>query len=132
MEIGRTAIRILIDSWENHLTPTEVANLADKGSQSRDAGMVLASAELALSALPQAHALNPTDIQRALAQCKEQNTQMLIKACLAVEQAAKDGGVYPEVLFKVAQQWSQLYSESTGGADLINAESQVLYCNLFF
>jgi len=76
---------------------------------------VSASAELALSALSQAHALSQPDIQRALAQCKEQNQHMLVKACLAIEQAAKDGGVYPDVLFKVAQQWCHMYTESAGG-----------------
>lgn len=62
----------------------------------------------------QAHALNPTEIQRALVQCKEQNQSILEKACLAVENAAKDGGVYPEVLFMVARQWYMLYTESVG------------------
>ncbi|VDP10961.1 unnamed protein product, partial [Soboliphyme baturini] len=111
IEIGRMAIKILRDTWESHFTPTEVANLADKASLSRDPGMAQAAADLALSALSHAHALNPTEIYRALAQCREQNTTMLEKACLAVEQAAKDGGVYPEILFKVAQQWYRLYCE---------------------
>lgn len=119
MELGRVALKILIDTWEQHLTPTEVANLADKASQGRDAGMVQAAADLALSALPHAHALNPTEIQRALVQCREQNTGMLEKACLAVENAARDGGVYPEVLFLVANQWYKLYLES-GGSDHID------------
>uniref|UniRef100_A0A915INK7 Uncharacterized protein n=1 Tax=Romanomermis culicivorax TaxID=13658 RepID=A0A915INK7_ROMCU len=132
MEIGRAAIHILIASWENHLTPTEVANLADKGSQSRDPAMVSASAELALSALHQAHALSQPDIQRALAQCKEQNFQMLIKACLAVEQAAKDGGVYTDVLFKVCLQWYNMYVDSVGGEQQIRAiyDPQSLVSNI--
>jgi hypothetical protein len=52
-----------------------------------------AAAELALSCLPQAQALNPSEVQRALFQCKEQSRDMLEKACLAVESAAKGGGV---------------------------------------
>lgn len=60
MEIGRVALRLLIDTWENHLTPTEVANLADKASQGRDPAMVAAAAELALSALPHVSFRNST------------------------------------------------------------------------
>lgn len=41
---------------------------------------------------------------------------MLEKACLAVEEAAKGGGVYPEVLFEVAHQWYWLYEQSVSGA----------------
>nr|XP_006816884.1 PREDICTED: zinc finger SWIM domain-containing protein 8-like [Saccoglossus kowalevskii] len=37
---------------------------------------------------------------------------MLEKACAAVEKAAKGGGVYPEVLFNVARQWSWLFEKS--------------------
>lgn len=40
---------------------------------------------------------------------------MLEKACMAVEEAAKGGGVYPEVLFEVAHQWYWLYEQSAGG-----------------
>lgn len=40
---------------------------------------------------------------------------MLEKACMAVEDAAKGGGVYPEVLFEVAHQWYWLYEQMVGG-----------------
>lgn len=40
---------------------------------------------------------------------------MLEKACMAVEEAAKGGGVYPEVLFEVAHQWYWLYEQSVAG-----------------
>lgn len=40
---------------------------------------------------------------------------MLEKACMAVEEAAKGGGVYPEVLFEVAHQWYWLYEQTMGG-----------------
>lgn len=109
MEIGHQAIEFLIDTWEGHLTPSEVASLADRASRSQEPLMVKAAAELALSCLPHAHALTPSEIQRALIQSKEQSTAMLERACLSVEQAAQGGGVYPEVLFDVARKWYQLY-----------------------
>lgn len=34
---------------------------------------------------------------------------MLEKACITVENTAKKGGVYPEVLFQVAKYWYELY-----------------------
>ncbi|XP_068597360.1 zinc finger SWIM domain-containing protein 8 [Brachionichthys hirsutus] len=115
MEIGSAALNILVECWDGHLTPPEVASLADRASRARDPNMVRAAAELALSCLPHAHALNPNEIQRALVQCKEQDNVMLEKACMAVEEAAKGGGVYPEVLFEVAHQWYWLYEQSAGG-----------------
>ena len=115
MEIGSAAINILIDSWEGHLTPQEVASLADRASRGRDPNMVRTAAELALSCLPHAQALNPNEIQRALIQCKEQSQEMLERACLAVESSAKGGNVYPEVLFDVARRWYELYEESVQG-----------------
>ncbi|XP_034291180.1 zinc finger SWIM domain-containing protein 8 isoform X1 [Pantherophis guttatus] len=115
MEIGSAALNILVECWDGHLTPPEVASLADRASRARDSNMVRSAAELALSCLPHAHALNPNEIQRALVQCKEQDNLMLEKACLAVEEAAKGGGVYPEVLFEVAHQWYWLYEQTVGG-----------------
>ena len=109
MEIGATAISFLISTWEGHLTPPEAANIADRASRGRDAGIVAAAAELALSCLSHAHALNPSEIARAILQCKEQSDLMLEKACLAVEEAARGGGVYPEVMFTVAKYWYELY-----------------------
>lgn len=44
-------------------------------------------------------------------QCKEQDADMLEKACMAVEHAAKGGDVHPEVLFNVAKQWKWLYDD---------------------
>ncbi|XP_069741460.1 zinc finger SWIM domain-containing protein 8 isoform X2 [Narcine bancroftii] len=116
MEIGSAALNILVECWDGHLTPPEVASLADRASRARDPNMVRAAAELALSCLPHAHALNPNEIQRALVQCKEQDNTMLEKACMAVEEAAKGGGVYPEVLFEVAHQWYWLYEQTAGGS----------------
>lgn len=115
MEIGSAAIEFLIETWDGHLTPTEVCGLADRASRNRDSGMVKAAAQLALSCLPHAHALNHNEIQRALIQCKEQSNDFLEQACLAVESAAKGGGVSPEVLFDVAHKWYELYKESLSG-----------------
>uniref|UniRef100_A0A8C7Q7S1 Zinc finger, SWIM-type containing 8 n=1 Tax=Oncorhynchus mykiss TaxID=8022 RepID=A0A8C7Q7S1_ONCMY len=88
MEIGSAALNILVECWDGHLTPPEVASLADRASRARDPNMVRAAAELALSCLPHAHALNPNEIQRALVQCKE---QVHVR--------------YSSVLFEVAHQW---------------------------
>ncbi|XP_077585235.1 zinc finger SWIM domain-containing protein 8 isoform X5 [Stigmatopora nigra] len=130
MEIGSAALNILMECWDGHLTPPEVASLADRASRARDLNMVRAAAELALSCLPHAHALNPNEIQRALVQCKEQDNLMLEKACMAVEEAAKGGGVYPEVLFEVAHQWYWLYEHSLIGTLNKQRETPGLYeCN---
>lgn len=48
--------------------------------------MVEAAAKLALSVLPKAYALTAAESQKALHQCKEQSSEMLEKACKAVEQ----------------------------------------------
>lgn len=117
MEIGAAAISFLIDTWEGHLTPPEAASIADRASRGCDVNMVRAAAELALSCLPHAQALNPNEIQRAILQCKEQSDDMLEHACHTVENAAKGGGVYPEVLFQVAKYWYELYVRHTPGGD---------------
>lgn len=115
MEIGAPAISFLIDTWEGHLTPPEATGMADRASRGWDSNMVYPSAELALSVLPHSAALNPNEIQRAILQCKEQSDQMLERACLTVENAAKGGGVYPEVLFQVARYWYELYLKNSPG-----------------
>ncbi|XP_034935813.1 zinc finger SWIM domain-containing protein 8 isoform X2 [Chelonus insularis] len=117
MEIGAPAIWFLIDSWEGHLTPPEAVSIADKSSRGSDPNMIRAAAELALSCLPHAHALNPNEIQRAILQCKEQSDVMLEQACITVENTAKGGGVYPEVLFQVAKYWYELYKRHTPGGE---------------
>lgn len=117
MDIGAPAILFLIDAWETHLTPPEAALMADKASSGRDPCMVRAAAELALSVLPHAHALNYTEIQRAVLQCKEQSDAMLERACLTVEGAAKGGGVYPEVLYTVARYWHELFVRHGRGVE---------------
>lgn len=117
MEIGAPAISFLIDTWEGHLTPPEAAGMADRASRGWDNNMIYPAAELALSVLPHAAALNPNEIQRAILQCKEQSDQMLERACITVENAAKGGGVYPEVLFQVARYWYELYMRNTPNSE---------------
>lgn len=111
-EIGSTAIQFLMSCWEGHLTPPEAASMADKASKSRDNAMVHAAAELALSVLPHAAALNQNEIQRGIQQCKEESDWMLEKSCEAVEKAARGGGVYPDVMFEVAKHWYDLYNKN--------------------
>uniref|UniRef100_A0A182SUL4 ZSWIM4-8 C-terminal domain-containing protein n=1 Tax=Anopheles maculatus TaxID=74869 RepID=A0A182SUL4_9DIPT len=92
--------------------------------------MVNPAAELALSVLPHAAALNPNEIQRAILQCKEQSDRMLERACIMVETAAKGGGVYPEVLFQVSRYWYELYLRNTPGGDMESDEPHDVVVNL--
>ena len=112
MEIGASAINFLMATWQGHLTPSEAASIADKASKSRDVPMVRAAADLALSVLPQAAALNPNEIQRAIQQCREQSHAMLEKACNAVERASAHGSVDPAVMFEVGRHWYYLYEKT--------------------
>ena len=113
MELGVTALRFIIKTWEGHLTPSEVTNVADKASKSRDTNMIRVGADLALSVLRFAGDLNPNEIQRAIGQCKEQESGMLEKACINVENACVREGrdIHPDVLFEVAKHWYSLYKK---------------------
>ncbi|XP_025198718.1 zinc finger SWIM domain-containing protein 8-like [Melanaphis sacchari] len=113
MEIGAPATLFLLSTWDGHLTPTEVANIADRMSRSHERNTVEAAAQLALSCLKHSVALNPNEITRAIIQCKEQSDHMMEIACLTVEMAAKGGGVFPEVLFSVAKHWFDLYMRNS-------------------
>ncbi|XP_049279462.1 zinc finger SWIM domain-containing protein 8 homolog [Anopheles funestus] len=131
MDIGAPAISFLIDTWEGHLTPPEAAGMADRASsRGWDSNMVNPAAELALSVLPHAAALNPNEIQRAILQCKEQSDRMLERACIMVETAAKGGGVYPEVLFQVSRYWYELYLRNTPGGEMEPDEQHDVVVNL--
>ncbi|XP_052901227.1 zinc finger SWIM domain-containing protein 8 homolog [Anopheles moucheti] len=131
MDIGAPAISFLIDTWEGHLTPPEAAGMADRASsRGWDSNMVNPAAELALSVLPHAAALNPNEIQRAILQCKEQSDRMLERACIMVETAAKGGGVYPEVLFQVSRYWYELYLRNTPGGEMEPDEQQDVVLSL--
>ena len=113
VDIGFPAICILIESWHGLLTPSECVSLADRVSRGRDNMAVKAAAELAFSALRYAHLMSLTEIQRALAQCKEQSSDMLQRACTVVEHAVKDasGSNLLEILFTVAKRWDELFVE---------------------
>ena len=112
LELGNVALSILLEKWEKHLTPSEVASIADRASKSNDAVTVKTAAQLALACLSMAHTLNPGYIRSSLGQCKEQGSELLEQACTAVEKAAGGGGVYPEVLFEVAKHWEYLYKQA--------------------
>lgn len=120
-DIGLQAIQILIECWEGQLTPPECAAIADRASRSRDNAVVRTAAELALSTLKYAHALNAAEIRQALAQCKEQSTEMLERALTTIENATRDGNlVFIDILFEVAKRWYEMYYERTG--DSLNSE----------
>ncbi|KAI1726254.1 zinc finger SWIM domain-containing protein 4 [Ditylenchus destructor] len=125
LEIGRSALEIVRQTWEAHLAPTEVASLADKASLSSDASVVDEAARLALSVLPKAYALTVTQSTRALEQCKEHSARLLQEACLSVEKAAEKDGVYPEVLFKVAKHWYNLHLETNKSYSTHNNSSRL-------
>lgn len=112
LELGNVALGILLEKWENHLTPSEVASIADRASKSNDQTTVQKAAQLALACLSMAHTLNPGYIRSSLCQCKEQGSDLLEQACNAVESAAGGGGVYPEILFEVAKLWEYLYEQT--------------------
>jgi hypothetical protein len=56
---------------------------------------------------------------------------MLEHSCLTVENAAKGGGVYPEVLFQVAKYWYELYMTVSCHRYIVaDAQKQILKCIL--
>ena len=59
--------------------------------------MVAAAAELALSCLAHAQALNPQETKRALLQCKEQSNNMLEKVRMNSDFLSLDYTVLPSV-----------------------------------
>ena len=123
LELGNVALNILLEKWEQHLTPAEVASIADRASKSNDQVTVQTAAQLALACLSMAHTLNPGYIRSSLGQCKDQGSDLLEQACMAVESAAGGGGVYPEVLFEVAKLWEYLYEQSQAGNELGDSAS---------
>lgn len=68
MEIGAPATFFLLATWDAHLTPTEIANMADRMSRSHERNTVEAAAQLALSCLKYSANLNPNEITRAIVQ----------------------------------------------------------------
>lgn len=68
MELGAPATLFLLAAWETHLTPTEIANMADRMSRSHERNTVEAAAQLALSSLKYSANLKPNEITRAILQ----------------------------------------------------------------
>ena len=119
-ELGVTALKFIIGTWEGHLTPSEVTSVADKASKSRVPAKIRVGADLALSVLRFAGDLKPNEIQRAIQQCKEdsrprsrpEEPSMLEKACINVENASREGrDIHHDVMFEVARHWYSLYKK---------------------
>eukprot|EP00795_Rhopilema_esculentum_P017096 gene17096-8613_t len=115
--IGFQALQILNEKWENTLTPTESLGIASRTWRAGDASCKRAAAELAVSCLPQAHTLNPGEIQEAINLCKEQDFGMLERACASIETASVQGGIQPEILFYVARQWQVIHENISQDKD---------------
>ena len=109
IDIGCAAIQKLNDNWEDVLTPSEVIDISARASRSRDHNLQHAAAELAVSCLPHSHTLNPGEIQQAINLCKEQDVELLERACASVEASSRNGGILPEILFYVARQWQHIH-----------------------
>ena len=124
-ELGVTALKFIIGTWEGHLTPSEVTSVADKASKSRVPAKVRVGADLALSVLRFAGDLKPNEIQRAIQQCKEdtrprrpEEPSMLEKACINVENASREGrDIHHDVMFEVARHWYSLYKKEQPSQD---------------
>ena len=108
IEIGPSAISFLIATWRGHLTPSEVAALADRASRGYSSQMARTASRLVLSCLFHASALSQNEIHRAVLQCKEQSDETLMKALDLLEHTARQGGISFEILFEVARRWSDL------------------------
>ena len=113
IDIGCTALQKLNDNWEDVLTPPEVIDISGRASRSGDHKLRRAAAELAVSCLPQSHTLNPGEIQQAVNMCKEEDIEMLERACACVEASSKNGGIQPDILFYVARQWQYIHEKLT-------------------
>lgn len=113
LEIGLTAIKFLCENWEGYLTPVEVACIADKvGScPNSDLETKRVAAEMAKSCLKYANYLDFNAVRRILAQCKEQNIEMIEEACNEIEQVAQTDSVCADVLFATARAWYNLYEK---------------------
>ena len=101
------------EQWESVLTPSEVIDISSRAVRSGDLLLRRTAAELALSCLPQAHTLNPGEIQLSLTMCKEHDTHMLARACSAIETSSRNGGIQPQILFDIARQWQFIHSKSS-------------------
>ncbi|CAD5226204.1 unnamed protein product [Bursaphelenchus xylophilus] len=115
LELGSDAIQILNDVWETHMTPSEVAELADKVKQNEL--LQNAAIQLYLNVLKRAWSLTFAECQRALDQCAEFGMDKLERACLAVEESAKHESLNPQVLFKVSECWYKMYNPANKSSE---------------
>ena len=68
--------------------------------------------------------MKPTEIQRAVLQCKEQSNEMLERACIVVENSVKNDNLF-EVLFAIAKRWEELFIEELNSFNLANNQTTV-------
>ena len=112
MEIGSSAIDVLVASWQGHLTPSEAIKLALMASKQSDLQneMRKSASELALSCLNHCSGLNLRDISNALIQCRDYSIRAFEKAMTVVESNLIDrDSLIPEALFEVSKQWEWLH-----------------------
>ena len=112
MEIGSSAIDVLVASWQGHLTPSEAIKLALMASKQSDLQneMRKSASELALSCLNHCSGLNLRDISNALIQCRDYSIRAFEKAMTIVESNLIDrDSLIPEALFEVSKQWEWLH-----------------------
>ena len=126
IDIGCAAIYKLNDSWEDVLTPSEVIDISSRASKSSDYVLQHAAAELAVSCLAHSHTLNPGEIQQAINMCKEQNIDLLERACTFVEKSSRNGGILPEILFYIARQWQYIHEKLTNHPNRTSKGAQTI------
>lgn len=111
VELGTSALRLLNEKWEGVLTPSEAVQIAGRASRGGDQVLRRTAVELSLSCLQYCQSLNPVEVTQTISMCREQETDMLERACISLENASRHGGVQPELLFQVAREWEYLQKE---------------------
>jgi len=111
VDVGVNALRMLNEQWEDTLTPTEAVQMALRASRPGDSSVKRTSAELVLSCLIYSQSLTSADITAGINLCREQDDEMLERACSAVENASAQGGIQPELLFRISREWHYLHEE---------------------
>ena len=112
IDIGTRALRMLNEKWEGVLTPSEAAQIASRASRGGDQVLRRTAVELSLSCLQYCQSLNAVEVTQVISMCREQqDAEMLERACSTLENASRQGGVQPELLFQVAREWDYLHEE---------------------
>lgn len=112
IDIGASALRVLNEKWEGTLTPLESIQIASRASRAGDTLLKRTAAELALSCLVYSQSLSPNEITQTITMCREQDLQMLERACSAVENAGRNGGVQPELFFRISREWHYIHDQT--------------------